>query len=265
MNPSKADFNKGESLDLFKKIIYKINHKAAFYLGKINISIPSNEIFVSFTFDDFSSSAVENGARLLENHSMKGTFYASLGLMDAQPEEDKLFSKTQLLGLCRNGHEIGCHTYDHYNCLYTQADLIRKSCLKNKKELEDLIDSQVCSFAYPYGDFSLSNKRTVGNIYQSSRSIKAGLNQSHMDLMALKAVALYQKRSEESIFNWFEKLNQSGGWLIYYTHDVKNNPSEFGCTPELFQKVLDECIERNFPVMSVKDVLKKIQRYNSFF
>jgi hypothetical protein len=39
------------------------------------VAMRNRRAIVSFTFDDFPSSAVSNGARLLEDHGARGTFY----------------------------------------------------------------------------------------------------------------------------------------------------------------------------------------------
>jgi peptidoglycan/xylan/chitin deacetylase (PgdA/CDA1 family) len=59
---------------------------------------------VSFTFDDFPSSAVSNGARLLEDHGARGTFYLTGSYcgrgrrMKLKPHEDMKIGKRKATG-----------------------------------------------------------------------------------------------------------------------------------------------------------------------
>jgi hypothetical protein len=47
-----------------------------------------------------------------------------------------------------------------------------------------------------------------------------------------------------------------GGWLIFYTHDVTETPSRFGCTPRQWESVVAYAAER--AVLPVCDVLAKL-------
>ena len=41
---------------------------------------------------------------------------------------------------------------------------------------------------------------------------------------------------------------QRQGWLIFYTHDVRSEPSPFGCTPKLLEKAVSLVVKRGFSV-----------------
>jgi hypothetical protein len=40
------------------------------------------------------------------------------------------------------------------------------------------------------------------------------------------------------IYRIIDENCRKPGWLIFATHDVKSNPSEFGCTPKFFEAVV---------------------------
>src|SRR5205814_3937935 len=69
--------------------------------------------YISFTFDDFPRSALATGGAILSHFGMKGTYYASLGLMGQSSPVGPLFSAEDLNGVLIEGHELGCHTYAH--------------------------------------------------------------------------------------------------------------------------------------------------------
>jgi len=241
---------------MIEQIIHKIRKTKAFYFGKKQIAIPKAKKLVSFTFDDFPRSAYMNGSKILESHGLRGTFYTSMGLIEDNPGENGFFSLDDLLAIHKNGHEIGCHTYDHINCYYLTKEAIYENCKKNQRLINNLIGVTTKSFSYPYGDFNLPAKRVVSSLYTSSRTVKPGINISKIDLNALKSVPIYEARSKNNIFKWIEKLDETGGWLIFYTHDIKKNPSKFGCTIEIFQEVVAECIHREFTILSIKDIIE---------
>ena len=52
------------------------------------------------------------------------------------------------------------------------------------------------------------------------------------------------------------------GWLIFATHDVRETPSRFGCTPDFFEQVVQWSLEsgaRILPVVEALEVLKASQ------
>jgi hypothetical protein len=73
----------------------------------------------------------------------------------------------------------------------------------------------------------------------SCRGIDGGINGSTTDLNLLRANSLYgdvdQFAASESLLS--ENVRR-GGWLIFYTHDVRLNPSPYGCTPALLDKTV---------------------------
>src|SRR5215831_4131083 len=63
---------------------------------------------VSFTFDDFPRSALLRAAPILKRYGVRGTYYASLGLMGTQGPPGAMFQAEDLGELVQQGHELGC-------------------------------------------------------------------------------------------------------------------------------------------------------------
>ena len=42
-------------------------------------------------------------------------------------------------------------------------------------------------------------------------------------------------------------------WLILYTHDVAEAPSQWGCTPGVLARLADEALGRGFKVVTVAE------------
>ncbi len=68
---------------------------------------------VSFTFDDVPDSAYTNGAAVLEQHGVRGTFYIATGTLGAADSHWRVIGRDQVRALHERGHEIGCHTFSH--------------------------------------------------------------------------------------------------------------------------------------------------------
>jgi hypothetical protein len=47
-------------------------------------------------------------------------------------------------------------------------------------------------------------------------------------------------------------------WLIFYTHDVRLNPSEYGCTPALFEFAVSQAAKSGSRILTVEQVCAEI-------
>ncbi|HLU84342.1 MAG TPA: hypothetical protein VKZ45_02620, partial [Vicingaceae bacterium] len=79
------------------------------------------------------------------------------------------------------------------------------------------------------------------------------------DLHNLKAVKLYENLySIDKLFSILEDLDKSGGWLIFYTHDVKPDFSQYGCSPEYFERVVQKCKDLNIDIKTIRDGVENL-------
>lgn len=214
---------------------------------------------ISFSFDDFPSSAVHTGMKILDDFGIKGTFYTSLGLQDKIEYDKEMFSEKELLSVFKNGHEIGCHTFDHIDCSKSKKTTIQEAMDKNVRGLKErLHEVNISSFAYPKGRARLLAKGLTGSRYVSSRTTKPGINYHGDDANLLKAFSIYSRNFDldkyRSIIN---KTIKTGGWLIFYTHDVEDSPSDFGCRPEELIALIKLAIESKALILTVGGVVTK--------
>ena len=57
---------------------------------------------------------------------------------------------------------------------------------------------------------------------------------------------------------YFDEAVESGGWLIFYGHDVADAPSPYGCTPDLMRHALQAAGKRDMPIVTVAEALRRI-------
>jgi peptidoglycan/xylan/chitin deacetylase (PgdA/CDA1 family) len=193
---------------------------------------------VSFTFDDVPASACEIGARILEQHGERGTFYvAAQACGKVTPGGPPLASIDQLRKVWANGHEIGCHTYTHTAVRSLSLDELGSELRQNRAALRSINSNLVVrNFAYPYGDMSVRTKRYLGTRFASCRSGHAGINTEIADLGGLNAWPLQNASLDRAkIAELITQTVQSRGWLIFYSHDVADQPSRFGVSPDLLE------------------------------
>jgi hypothetical protein len=54
-----------------------------------------------------------------------------------------------------------------------------------------------------------------------------------------------------------DEARDRNGWVIFYTHDVSEDPSEWGCTPAQLEAVVDHAAQR-LPILPVRDVAARV-------
>jgi peptidoglycan/xylan/chitin deacetylase (PgdA/CDA1 family) len=238
-------------ITLLRRGIAHLTHKKI-----VNID---NKKLVSFTFDDAPESAIINAGSSLYNNGYLGTFYISTLYM-GEKNEKKLFSKESLQNIIDDGHEIGGHTHSHLSALKDTHETFIKDEKKNREELKKL-GVNIENFAYPYGHQTFTVKKISGEKYRSCRGVLKGINRGRVDFNNLKAIRLYEDKYPLShIYNVLEEFNKTGGWLIFYTHDVDENYSNVGCSPTYFEKVVQKTKELNLNVQTINNAINIINQ-----
>jgi peptidoglycan/xylan/chitin deacetylase (PgdA/CDA1 family) len=211
---------------------------------------------VSFCFDDFPRTAYTVGGAVLKRFGARGTYYAAISLMNTRNHLGDQFTKRDLDSLLEEGHELGSHTLSHVSCRSVPFQVFENDLHKGRDAIRELTGYDPTSFAYPYGHATLTAKKRLGAQMSSCRGICGGLNGPMVDLNLLRANSLEgdtDRFAELKSLLWENERRRS--WLIFYTHDVRQNPSPFGCTPSLLEQIVSVAAERGFRIASVREVL----------
>ena len=248
-----------------RSMLAHLRRKAISSVFQRRVALGSSGPIVSFTFDDFPRSALTNGGELLKSFGARGTYYASLGLMNSETESGKQFSREDLDMLLHEGHELAHHTFGHISCRSMPASTFSKEVRKGCAAIEDLSGCRASNnFAYPFGDVTLTGKRLVGAEVSSARSTWPGFNGPMVDLNLLRANRLYGDRPSFAKIQELILANERRrSWLIFYTHDVCSAPSRYGCTPDLLERALSFALQRNSRVLPIADVIAELSAHSS--
>jgi len=214
---------------------------------------------VSFGFDDFPRSAYLVAGRILETYGGRGTYYVAPGLMGTSEDLGELCHLEDLHSVLEKGHELGTQTFQHSSCRTVSLNVFQEDVQKGIRELQQLTGVETLHFAYPYGHLSLATKRRLGPVLRSSRSIFPGINGSELDLNLLLANRIYgDLGNSRQIEDLILRNAQQKGWLIFYTHDVRPNPSEYGCTPEIFEFAVSTAVKSGNRILTIDRLLAEI-------
>ncbi len=209
---------------------------------------------VSFTFDDFPASAAENGARILARHGARGTFYASAGQFGEQSLVGMIADMGHVDRLVEEGHEIGDHSYDHRDTLDMTAEEFEASILENRAALKaHRPDLELATLAFPFGHAEIRTERVARKYYACARTGWKGINHGRIDLARLRTYPLGRASGDLGAMKALIDRNRDlRGWLIFFTHDVDDEPSNWGCTPRLLEDVIAYATAAGSTILNIR-------------
>jgi peptidoglycan/xylan/chitin deacetylase (PgdA/CDA1 family) len=215
---------------------------------------------ISFTFDDFPHSAVSIGAKILEKYHARGTFYASGSFCGQAVDGIPQFCVQDLADLAGSCHEIGCHTFHHRRVSgLTKSMLIKDTNLNATFIARHLPHATMRTFAYPFGDMSLQAKFKLERMFAGCRSTEFGINKDIAELGRLLAIRLYSNLLKpERIARLIYEAACPNSWLIFYTHDVSQQPSKYGCTPALLEYAVARAVSLGLEILPVSCAIKAL-------
>ena len=242
-------------------VLQRVNRQWVRLAARVPVQIDLDHAIVSFTFDDFPKSAATVAARELERRGWLGTYYASAAYAGGETHHGAMFDTGDLQRLSGAGHEIGCHTYGHIDCAMASPSEVIADVERNARALRAMgFEGALSSFAFPYGEASAAVKTELGKRFSALRGVRAGINRGEADRQLLKSVPL--DGGEAGIDRAIEAaqaLTQHPGWLIYYAHDVQDEPTEWGCTPQQFRSVCDAVEQSGARILPMAQALASLE------
>jgi peptidoglycan/xylan/chitin deacetylase (PgdA/CDA1 family) len=218
------------------------------------------EAVATISFDDFPRSAWTEGRRILQRHSAKATYYAA-GRLCGQFEDGLEYYTAEDLRQIRDaGHEIGCHTFSHWHGTAMDSATLDADTGRNQAFVSRVLgDYRLTSFAYPYGDASVRTKLLLSRRFTTCRGVQDGVNSGLVDLSQLNAIGLEQGWWEPAVIEReVEAAVRRRGWIIFFTHDVSDSPSEYGATPEMLDHALSCVRGAGIELLPVKDAVARM-------
>ena len=164
---------------------------------------------VALTFDDGFRDNYLAAHPLLAKHGAKATLFLVVDRMDRDwsttkkahhdsgelRDEPKLSDDDVRAMLASGVWELGAHTLTHALLTNLDATERRHEIAAAKAQLEAEFDTQVCSFAYPFGIFDGADEQAVADAgYRFAVTTAAGISTSlRADALALKRVKISGK------------------------------------------------------------------------
>lgn len=251
------------------KLIHLSHRLWATYKNKNLHTLSNKSPLISFTFDDFPKSAALKGAEILRKYHIKGTFYISFGIIGQDSPVGEICNLDTIKNLIEEKHEIGNHTFNHINAYECKPEVYEKSLIENERYYKEYfsVSEGFQNFSYPLGLVTAEVKQITQKYFRCSRTVYNGINSGKVDLNMLKSYPIFGNGEDLSLLkNVINHNKKKNGWLIFFTHDVTNNPSKFGCTPEYFEEVVKYSLDSGSELVTVAQACDIISAsYNTKF
>jgi peptidoglycan/xylan/chitin deacetylase (PgdA/CDA1 family) len=156
------------------------------------------------------------------------------------------------------GHEIGCHTYDHTDLGQANADIARDAVASNRAALAAHGLPAPTTFAYPYGDVAFAPKTALAPRFDLLRALHHGVVDRGADLNQAPSVGLEGPHGEANAMDWLQRAAQRKAWLILNTHDIQPEPSPWGCAPDTLRRIIEQALALNFEIVTVAQGARRV-------
>jgi peptidoglycan/xylan/chitin deacetylase (PgdA/CDA1 family) len=180
--------------------------------------------------------------------------------MNTDAPVGRIFSEQDLHDVVARGHELGCHTFDHYDSWNTNPQTFANSTVKNRQALSRLLpEASFSTLSYPLANPRPRTKRNIEKYFPGCRGCGQKFNSGTTDLNFLRAYFLeYCRGDVRPAKELIDRNCQAGGWLIFATHDIAENPTRFGCTPGFFKEVIRHAVASGATILPVGAAVKRI-------
>ncbi len=236
----------------------RVANRIARSLPRRLVDVAPQRPLVSFTFDDAPVSALTNGARILEAHGVHGTFYVAGGLAGRLHDGQEMLDAAGTRALAARGHEVAHHTFSHRKPVSLGFSYGR-DLARNDAWLETIQPGTRRNFAFPYGLTAPLAQREIDRRFRSARGVLAGVNRGAVDLGHLASVGLGPDSTAADGRDWIARALDPAGWLIFFTHDVQDAPSPWGCRPDLLDALVAHALAAGAEVVTVDAALDRLE------
>lgn len=233
----------------------KISRRITPFLSRRSLSLDLERPLVSFTFDDCPVSAIENGVKPLENEGWKSTIYVAGSLLGQTNHHGLQISARDIQILQEGGHEIGGHTWSHIDAQAIDPLAFIYDIDRNQTYMSGLGLPAFRTFAYPYGQTQPGLKRMLETRFEGMRGIAPGIHKSVVDLNQIMSMPLFSGQCLEAAHKVISNLATRPAWVTFFTHDICDDHSPWGCTPAEFASIIKAVKDSGADVLPVDQAI----------
>jgi peptidoglycan/xylan/chitin deacetylase (PgdA/CDA1 family) len=197
--------------DQFRKQIQWLVHhgyrfiSASEYLAFLQGNAVPDRKPVLITFDDAYADLDTNALPILQENGIRATIFVVTSQIDGTNVWDKsrgwahsfpLLSKERIRHWASQGMEFGAHSHTHRDLRMVPKPALEEEVLRSKAELESILESQIISFAYPFGAYNESVRDVVSKSFELAFTSNRGVNRKLTDRYQLYRTSPYHSDAD---------------------------------------------------------------------
>jgi peptidoglycan/xylan/chitin deacetylase (PgdA/CDA1 family) len=149
------------------------------------------------------------------------------------------------------------------DCASAQRAVLEEDLTRNAAAVTQVLSPngpKLDHFAYPYGKVNPRARRIVARRFRTGRGIYPGINQGWADAALLMANGLYgPDATYRRAIALIGAVAREGGWLIFFTHDVSDQPSPYGAQAVALERVVRAARESGCLLLPVGEVAEAVR------
>lgn len=249
------------SASILDRVRNKVRRTLATSLSRRLVPVKLERPVVSFTFDDAPRSAFVQGASILSCYGARATYYVCFGLEGQRTEVGEIGTRQDFERALGEGHELGCHTFDHLDAWHVPRGEYLSSIDRNAAALATAFPGRTfATFAYPKSGATAGVKSGTSGRFIGCRGGGQDANIGGVDLNLIQACFLDRRTGigMPAIQALLARTVEHGGWLVLATHDILPDPTPYGCTPQLLDDVARAARNLGAELLSVGEVCRRL-------
>jgi len=240
-----------------KEAVAKIQRFRSRYVETFRLPNPVGRSIITFGFDDCPASAIHTALPMLEAEGWRATIYTAVGLCDTTNHLGLHMSQKDIVDIHDRGHEIADHTYSHVGTKDVSVEAYIADIDRNQAALTELGLPPSQHFAFPYGDVSPALKRRLRHRFKTLRGVLP-MEAIDQDANLLPALRIYHGPDIDAAIDRILQTAEQPQWLNLFSHDVRDAPSAYGCSPHDLARIIDAAKQSGADVMTVDQAFQAI-------
>lgn len=165
----------------------------------------------------------------LQKRGMRATWFMVSGSIAREPAwpddgrpAGRLLNAAELRAIQATGMEIGSHTANHVRLTEADDNVLRGELSNSKEVLEDVLGSEISSFAYPYGAWdarSVNAVRAAG--YRAACTTRTGWALRDGDACQLRRLTMFNTDTAGSLARKLYFGSNDVSWHTLANHALK--------------------------------------------
>ncbi len=157
------------------------------YLQDKKVDLPDKPVLI--TFDDGYLDNYENAFPILQQFSMKATFFIVTGML--LTNEDRMLPE-HIKKMAEAGMSFGSHTVSHRPLTEMTLDEVQEELSQSKAVLEDILGIPVDAVSYPRGSYNSTILKIVqANGYIAGFTVVNGICSKSSRLLELRRIPVF--------------------------------------------------------------------------